>query len=176
MSTTTLSWFKYFQMDAGLSDKDVHSNRESLFHPYKDLVGDYFMTSKAPGTVSQYVKAMAKIKIWADKVGVSYLPLDTVDCLVYLVYLSETTESFANVKMAKYAIKFAHVVEGCKSPTDEAAVDLILDAAKRRWSGPVKKAKPMTVEIVKLLGEFYHYTLPILLLVIILLFVCLCSD
>ena len=148
------------------TDEVVLDNRKKLFDPYKNLVGDYYMTSKAPGTISQYVKAMAKLKIWADKVGVSHLPLDLVDCLVYLVYLSETTESFGNLKMAKYAIKFAHVVEGSPSPTDDPAVDLILDSAKRRWSGPVKKAKPMTVEIVKLLGKIKKLQSPILFILI----------
>ena len=141
-------------MDFVSSDEeDLLTAREKLVKPYESKINDYFQNSKAPKTIDQYTRHVKRLKTWATKVGVSYLPLSVDDLLVYLVYLSETTSSFANVKMAKYAIKFAHSCEGFISPTDDPAVNLILEAARRFWSHPVKKARPMTVEIIKLLVD-----------------------
>ena len=133
--------------------QSVEEAKKKLYEPYHEKIREYFMASKAPGTIEQYVKSFEKVEKWCKAVGVSYLPLHIDDCLTYLVYLSETAESFAAVKMAKYAILFAHQCDGHVSPTLDPAVNLVLEASKRKWARPVQKAKPMTVEIIKLLVD-----------------------
>ena len=136
-------------------DPQLRTNRDKLFYPYKNLVGNYFITSKAPGTIKNYKGAVERLRIWAEKVGVCYLPLEIDDCIVYLIYLSETAESYAAVKTAKYAIAWAHQCVKSESPTDDPSVDLILEAARRKWAHPVKKARPMTVAIIKMLVDTF---------------------
>ena len=131
----------------------VKKSRETLYNPYKDKVFKYFGKSKAPGTIDQYLAAFERAKKWAINVGVAFMPMDTEDLLVYLVYLSETVESYAAVKMAKYGISYVHQCARQPSPTNDPAVDLVLEATRRKWAHPVKKARPMTICIIKMLVD-----------------------
>ena len=138
-----------------MADSIVEKSRKSKYDPFHHKIGDYLMLSKADGTIDKYVGAFNRVEQWCASVGVSHLPLHINDCLTFLVYLSETAQSYSAVKTAKYAIAFAHQCDGHASPTLDPAVDLVLEAARRKWAKPVKKARPMTVEIIKLLGKIY---------------------
>ena len=48
-------------------DPQIKEERKTLFDPYKKLVGRYFATSKAPGTISKYKGAMDRLQKWAEK-------------------------------------------------------------------------------------------------------------
>ena len=127
--------------------------RKVRYDPYKDKMWEYFNKAKAPKTVSQYQAAFERAKKWAAGMKVSVLPMDIDDLLVYLIYLSENVESFAAVKMARYGIAYVHQMAGHPDPTKDPAVDLIMEASKRKWARPVKKAKPMTFCIIKMLVD-----------------------
>ena len=127
--------------------------REVRYNPYKDKVLEYFGSAKAPNTVKQYMAAFDRAKKWDNGMRVSVLPMDTDNLIIYLIYISENVESFAAVKMAKYGIAYVHQMARQPDPTKDPAVDLILEAARRKWAHPVKKAKPMTVCIIKMLVD-----------------------
>ena len=127
--------------------------RAVRYDPYRDLMMDYFERAKAPKTVEMYKGAFERAKKWAQGMRVSVLPMNVDDLLTYLMCVSENTESFGAVKMAKYGIAYFHQMAGCQDPTKDPAVTLILEAARRMWAHPVKKAKPMTFFIVQLLVD-----------------------
>ena len=78
--------------------------RAVKYDPYRDLMMDYFERAKAPKTVEMYKGAFARFKKWAQGIRVSVLPAVVDDLMTYLMYVSENTESFGAVKMAKYKV------------------------------------------------------------------------
>ena len=127
--------------------------RAVRYDPYRDLLMDYFEKVKAPKTVEMYKGAFARAKKWAQGMRVSVLPMGVDDLMTYLICVSENTESFGAVKMAKYGIAYFHHMGGYQDPTKDPAVTLILEAARRMWAHPVKKARPMTFYIIQLLVD-----------------------
>ena len=127
--------------------------RAVKYDPYRDLMMDYFERAKAPKTVEMYKGAFARFKKWAQGMRVSVLPAGVDDLMTYLMYVSENTESFGAVKMAKYGIAYYHQMGGYQDPTRDPAVTLILEAARRAWAHPVKKARPMTFYIIQLMVD-----------------------
>ena len=127
--------------------------RAVKYDPYRDLLMDYFETSKAPKTVEMYKGAFARFKNWAQGMKVPVLPTTVDDLMVYLMYVSENTESFAAVKMARYAVAYYHQMGGYQDPTKDPAVALVVEAAKRAWAHPVKKARPMTFYIIQMMVD-----------------------
>ena len=93
--------------------------REAFYDPYKEKVLEYYGKSKAPKTVDQYLAAFERAKKWAAGMRVSVLPMDIDDLIVYLIFISETVESFAAVKMAKYGIAYVHQMAGHSDPTKD---------------------------------------------------------
>lgn len=53
------------------------------------------------------------------------------------------------VNEAYYGIKWAHVIAGCPSPTDNRFVMNTLEGSKRILSKPVSKKEPITVDILQ---------------------------
>ena len=76
--------------------------------------------------------------------NVSVLPMSVDDLIVYLIHVS---------KMAKYGIAYVHQMAGQPDPTKDPGVSLVIEAAKRMWAHPVRKAKPMTLFIIKMLVD-----------------------
>ena len=62
-------------MEANRIFHKVMENREKLYDPYKSKVDEYFMGSKAMGTMEQYSRALKRCDNWAAKVGVRTLPM-----------------------------------------------------------------------------------------------------
>ena len=127
--------------------------RAIRYDPFKDLKYYYFLKAKAPSTVDQYLAAFERVKKWAKGMRVSVLPMSSDDLIVYLMHNSEKLESFASVKLSVYAIAYVHQMAGHQDPSKDPGVNLVLQAAKRMWSHPVKKAKPMTIFIIKMLVD-----------------------
>ena len=127
--------------------------RKIRYDPYNAKIQEYFEKAKAPGTVKLYLAAFERCEIWAKELGIEVLPMDVDDLMSYLIYLSENIESYAATKMARYGISYVHVMAGVPDPTKDPAVDLIMEAARRMWARPVKKAKAMTTEIIRLLVD-----------------------
>lgn len=138
------------QADLTPQEKEIRSIR---YVPYKEKVFYYFLKAKAPKTVDQYIGAFERAKKWAAGMNVSVLPMDVDDLIIYLIHVSENLESFAAVKMAKYGIAYVHQMAGHPDPTKDPAVSLVIEAAKRMWAHPVRKAKPMTLFIIKMLVD-----------------------
>ena len=99
--------------------------RAVRYDPYRELMMDYFEKAKAPKTVEMYKGAFARFKKWAQGMRVSVLPAGVDDLMAYLIYVSENTESFGAVKMARYGIAYYHQMGGYQDPTRDPAVGLI---------------------------------------------------
>ena len=127
--------------------------RAVRYDPYRELMMDYFEKAKAPKTVQMYKGAFARFEKWAQGMMIQTLPVGVDDLMTYLMCVSENTESFGAVKMAKYGIAYFHQMGGYGDPTRDPAVILILEAARRMWAHPVKKAKPMTFYIIQLMVD-----------------------
>ena len=113
----------------------------------------YFLKAKAPSTVDQYLGAFERVKEWAKGMKISVLPMSSDNLIVYLIHNSEKLESFASVKMSVYGIAYVHQMAGLQDPSKDPAVNLVLQAAKRMWAHPAKKAEPMTLFIIKMLVD-----------------------
>ena len=148
-----------FQMQFVSSDEEEEltlletQTRKIRYDPYRDKMLQYFLKAKAPKTVQQYLAAYERCKKWAVDMNISVLPMEVDDLICYLIYISENVESFAAVKMARYGIAYVHQMAGKPYPTKDPAINLIMEASKRMWAKPVKKAKPMTFEIIKMLVD-----------------------
>ena len=146
-------------MEIAMQVKEEKFTEEELklravrYDPYRDLMMDYFERAKAPKTVEMYKGAFARFKNWAQGMRISVLPVTVDDLMVYLMYVSENTESFAAVKMARYAVAYYHQMGGYQDPTKDPAVALVVEAAKRAWAHPVKKARPMTFYIIQMMVD-----------------------
>ena len=127
--------------------------RKIKYDPYREKIQEYFEKAKAPGTVKVYMAAFKRCEDWAEELGIEVLPMDVDDLMSYLVYLSENIESYAATKIARYSISYVHIMAGLPDPTKDPAINLIMEASKRMWAKPVKKAKAMTTEIIKLLVD-----------------------
>ena len=156
---STKKFFLAFQMNLDLSVKQEKLTPEEKriravrYEPYKDLKYYYFLKAKAPGTVDHYLGAFERVKTWAEGMNISVLPMSVDDLIAYLIYNSENTESFASTKMAVYGVAYVHQMAGLQDPTKDPGITLILQAAKRMWAHPIKKAKPMTLIIIKMLVD-----------------------
>ena len=127
--------------------------RAVRFDPYKELKDYYFLKAKAPSTVDQYLGAFERVKAWAKGMNIPVLPMSSDNLIVYLIHNSEKLESYASVKMSVYGIAYVHQMAGLQDPSKDPAVNLVLQAAKRMWAHPVKKAEPMTLFIIKMLVD-----------------------
>ena len=127
--------------------------RKISYDPYRAKIQDYFEKAKAPGTVKLYLAAFDRCEKWAKELGIKVLPMDVDDLMSYLIYLSENIESYAATKVARYGISYVHVMAGVPDPTKDPAVDLIMEASRRMWAKPVRKAKAMTTEIIMMLVD-----------------------
>ena len=127
--------------------------RAARYDPYRNLMMEYFEKAKAPKTVEMYKGAFARFKKWAEGMRISVLPAGVDDLMTYLMFVSENTESFGAVKMARYGIAYFHQMGGYPDPTKDPAVTLILEAARRMWAHPVKKARPMTFYIIQVMVD-----------------------
>ncbi|KAI8513690.1 hypothetical protein Bbelb_080140 [Branchiostoma belcheri] len=107
------------------------------------------VASRAPGTVEQYRTAFNKWREFASRytevVAFPALPLHVA---LYLMELIQSSSSFSTVEKAAFGIRWAHLQAGLTSPTEEAVVKNVLNAAKRLLGKPVVKKEVITPDIL----------------------------
>ncbi|XP_078665737.1 integrase/recombinase xerD homolog [Branchiostoma floridae x Branchiostoma belcheri] len=116
------------------------------------------VASRAPGTVEQYRTAFNKWREFASRytevVAFPALPLHVA---LYLMELIQSSSSFSTVEKAAFGIRWAHLQAGLTSPTEEAVVKNVLNAAKRLLGKPVVKKEVITPDILaKIVQKYAH--------------------
>ena len=129
--------------------------------------------ARADSTVITNCRSFCKFKAWCSNHtrDSSFLPATPITVSLYLNHLLELSLSGSTIHSALYAINWVHKLAGFEDVNlcDKFLVKSIAEASSRIPRGPVKKAEPITPEIIGLI--FKHGGSKNLLEV---RFVCMC--
>ena len=130
--------------------------------------------SRADNTVINYCKSFCKFKAWClHSTGeVSFLPATSFTVSLYLHHLLENSLGSSTIYGVFYAINWVHKLSGFENPNpyDNFLVRSIVEASSRAPRKPVKKAEPITPEILGLILQHYGESSNLL----DIRFVCMC--
>ena len=130
--------------------------------------------SRADNTVINYCKSFCKFKAWClQSTGeVSFLPATSFTVSLYLHHLLENSLGSSTIYGVFYAINWVHKLSGFENPNpyDNFLVRSIVEASSRAPRKPVKKAEPITPEILGLILQHYGESSNLL----DIRFVCMC--
>ena len=114
---------------------------------------------RADKTVINYFKSFCKFKAWClQSTGeVSFLPATSFTVSLYLHHLLENSLGSSTIYGVFYAINWVHKLSGFENPNpyDNFLVRSIVEASSRAPRIPVKKAEPITPEILGLILQHY---------------------
>ena len=132
--------------------------------------------SRADNTIINYCISFCKfIKAWClHSAGeVSFLPATSFTVSLYLHHLLESSLGSSTIYGAFYAINWVHKLSGFenRSPCDKFLVRSVVDASSRAPRKPVRKAEPITPEILGFILQYYGESSNLL----DIRFVCMCS-
>ena len=130
-------------------------NKSQDYKKYASLVPEYLASSKAVSTNNQYFLAFKRFEQFCIENQVQAVPTNPDDLLVYYVKLSEESKSSSAVFQANSSIKFYNNLSfpQLSSPTEREDVKLIVEKIRRKWSKPVVKRNPSTVDVIKKLVD-----------------------
>ncbi|XP_073259587.1 uncharacterized protein [Porites lutea] len=115
--------------------------------------------SRADNTVINYCKSSCKFKAWClQSTGeVSFLPATSFTVSLYLHHLLENSLGSSTIHGVFYAINWVHKLSGFENPNpcDNFLVRSIVEASSRAPRKPVRKAEPITPEILGLILQHY---------------------
>ena len=130
--------------------------------------------SRADNTVINYCKSFCKFKAWClHSTGeVSFLPATSFTVSLYLHHLLENSLGSSTIYGVFYAINWVHKLSVFENPNpcDNFLVRSIVEASGRASRKPVRKAEPITPEILGLILQHYGESSNLL----DIRFVCMC--
>ena len=130
--------------------------------------------SRADNTVINYCRSFCKFKAWClHSTGeVSFLPATSITVSLYLHHLLENSLGSSTIYSVFYAINWVHKLAGFdnRNPCDKFLVKSIVEASSRVLRKPVRKAEPITPEILGLIFQQYGESSNLL----DIRFVCMC--
>ena len=113
--------------------------------------------SRADNTVINYCRSFCKFKAWClHSTGeVSFLPATSITVSLYLHHLLENSLGSSTIHSVFYAINWVHKLAGFENcnPCDKFLVKSIVEASSRLPRKPVRKAEPITPEILGLIFQ-----------------------
>ena len=122
---------------------------------------DLQLGSRAPSTLTKYKSGWLRWRGWASsKIGfpvISAKPLHIALCITELtnVCLANNT-GVSPIEAVVYGIKWAHSMAGLEiCPVNNPLVKSSLESAKRKLGRPVRPKKPLSVDTVQAIAEFY---------------------
>ncbi|KAK3084201.1 hypothetical protein FSP39_009957 [Pinctada imbricata] len=115
----------------------------------------YLCLSKSENTRRKYYLAYVKWKHFISGKGHVDMPANPVHIAMYLTYLLDKGASFHVVSGAKYAIKWAHNLNGFPDVTDHVFVNNIVESAKRIAKPKTAKKDPVNSEDLIMLCDKY---------------------
>ena len=133
------------------------SDKSLEYRLWHDKIPNYFASGLADTTENSYYLAFCKYKMFCHENGEQPLPVKKDTLMVYFVKLIESKQSVNPVLMARSAIKHYHLLAqpSLQCPTDSPDVSLLINSFKRKYTKPVCKKLPITVDIVKSLIHLF---------------------
>ena len=105
------------------------------------------LASRQDKTVRNYLNAFQKWKLWcANYEEVSPLPAEPHYIAMYLLQISQSSNSHAPVSLAYYAISWAHRSAGLNDPTKGDLPKMVREAAVRKLGHGDNSKDPISVE------------------------------
>ena len=140
----------------------VWANMETVQDPHlRELASDLpvlALQAHQSGTVRNYKFGWEKWKIWASQYDeVKVLPADPLYVAIYLLELFRAARTAAPIRLAFYAISWAHRLAGVVDPTLSVLPKLVKEAAPRVLTGFSNKKDPITVSMLsKVVAKYGH--------------------
>ena len=136
---------------------DVRSSSLNLdgvseeFRRNHEKISDTLTSGLAEKTREGYYLAFNRYADFCVRNAVPSLPADPEVIMTYFVYLAENGKTASPVLTARSAIRHFSLLfrPNEPSPTDRHDVGLIVRSIELRYAHPVKKAKPITNDIIK---------------------------
>ena len=92
--------------------------------------------------------------------GVPLLPAQPLHVALYLLELTETAEQkntgHSTIDSALFGIRWGHKMAGVESPTQHPTVIAAAEGAKRRLSRPIQPKRPLVLETVVSIAQYYN--------------------
>ena len=104
--------------------------------------------SRADSTTKKYWAAFRRWKEWAKLHDLPVFPVKEAHLMLYLQAVGEQTKSKAAVEEAYNAVAWAHHLGNQQTPTEAATVKLLLQGLQRQLARPIRKKKPITVDML----------------------------
>ena len=121
-----------------------------------------------------YCRLFCRFKAWCLHCTgeLSFLPASPITVSLYLHYLLENSLGSSTIHSAFYAINWVHKLAGFEdvNPCAKFLVKSIAEASSRVPSKPVRKAEPITLEILGLIFKQYGDSINLL----DIRFICMC--
>ena len=112
------------------------------------------LDSRADSTTKKYLGAFQRWKTWAAAhQEVPSFPVQEGHLALYMVHLSESTQSKAAVEEIVHAVSWLHRVSGLQPPNASPLVHTTLEGLQRKLAKPKKSKEPITVEMLKAMVE-----------------------
>ena len=115
------------------------------------LVGKFFNSSIRSSTQKSYAAYWNRFRTFCDQRNLECLPATPVTVARFLCWISESTCSVSGAKISRSAIHYNHNLYDpeAQSPTDSGLVRRIMRGLRSKFEKPVKKAKPLSLEVLK---------------------------
>ena len=103
----------------------------------------------ADSTTKKYMHTFLKWKEWAvRKREVAVFPVQDIQFALYLQYVSEATDSRAEVEAAVNRLSWAYQLAGFKPVFSFPFVQVVLAGLQRQLAMPKKKKEPISVDML----------------------------
>ena len=112
------------------------------------------LDSRADSTTKNYLGAFQRWKTWAAAhQEVPSFSVQEGHLALYMVHLSESTQSKAAVEEIVHAVSWLHRASGLQPPNASPLVHTTLEGLQRKLAKPKKSKEPITVEMLKAMVE-----------------------
>jgi hypothetical protein len=117
-----------------------------------EALGEVLEYHRAGGTVDQCVAAYGRVQRWAERQGVSAMPMPPMQFAHYLVTLANYCETkkltIANILAACAAVQYMHGLARECSPMEDVGVVMVKQALCRRLGRRGKQAAPVLEDVM----------------------------
>jgi integrase len=121
-----------------------------------DSLPSFVLNARAQSTNVKYKNAWLCWKKWEkENVGCNEFPVSPLLFCLYLRDKVESCKSSAPIESAVYGVRWAHMVAGVCSPTDDIMVKQMLEACKRLLGKPVVGKQPLGIDVIVKVAEHF---------------------
>lgn len=107
------------------------------------------LASRQDKTVRNYLAAFNKWKLWCSKYDeITHLPAKSHYVALYLLEVSQSSNTHAPVSLAFYAISWAHRSAGLNDPTKGDLPKMVKESACRKLGQGNNKKEPVSVSLM----------------------------